>query len=87
MHPEQIKAAIRMKGTTPSVLAEELGIAKATMSQVIHGRGVSSRVSERISKLIGVPVKDLWPTKPSLLRRKKSSVKVKQPKKALGVTA
>ena len=40
MHPEQIKAAMRMKGVTPTALADEMGVSNATMSQVISGRSV-----------------------------------------------
>ena len=40
MHPEQIKAAMRMKGVTPTALADEMRVSNATMSQVISGRSV-----------------------------------------------
>lgn len=73
MHPEEIKAAIRMKGTTPSVIADELEVSRTTVSQVIHGRGVSARVANRISEVLGLPVVHIWPAaRPSLLRRTKN---------------
>lgn len=65
MHPELIKAAIRMKGTTPSAIADELGVSRSTVSLVISGRGVSARVSEYISQVTGLPVATLWPPKKS----------------------
>lgn len=72
MHPEEIKAAIRMKGTTPSAVADELGISRTTVSQVIHGRGVSDRVATRISQVLGIPKASIWPdAKPTLMRRTK----------------
>ena len=61
MHPEQIKAAIRMKGTTPSAIADELKVSRSTVSQVISGRGVSARIAARISQVIGVPATTIWP--------------------------
>lgn len=61
MHPEQIKAAIRMKGTTPKAIADELGISKTTVAHVIHGRGVSARVAHRISEVTGLSMRELWP--------------------------
>ena len=76
MHPEQIKAAIRMKGTTPSAIADELKVSRTTVSQVISGRGVSARIAERISNVIGVPTASIWPVKQSGLRR--TSVKTQQ---------
>lgn len=69
MHPEQIKAAIRMKGTTPAVLADELELSRSTVSLVISGRGKSARVMNRIAEVTGLPVSTIWPPKPSLSRR------------------
>lgn len=70
MHPEEIKAAIRMTGTTPSAIADELCLSSSTISQVIHGRGVSAKVRSRISEVTGLPVKTLWPPKkPTQWRR------------------
>ena len=69
MHPEQIKAAIRMKGTTPARLADEMGLCSSTMSMVISGRGKSARVMNRIAEVTGLPVSTMWPPKPSLARR------------------
>lgn len=74
-HPQQILAAMRMKGVTPAVLSEELGVAKSSMSQVIHGRIVSARIRERIAQVTGLPVEVLWPpTGKPVLRRVKPKV-------------
>lgn len=71
MHPEQIKALIRMKGTTPAAIADELELARSTVSQVINGRSTSARIAQHISKVVGIPVSQLWPQKkPSGLHRK-----------------
>lgn len=85
MHPEQIKAVIRMKGVTPAVLAEQLGVAKSTMSQVISGRIVSARIRERIAQVTGLPVEVLWPpTGKPVLRRVKPKVAVQPHHSAKG---
>lgn len=63
MHPEQIKAAIRMKGITPSAIADELGLSRMTVSHVIHGRGISARVATRISEVVGLAASEIWPGK------------------------
>lgn len=73
MHPEQIKAHIRMAGTTPAVIAEELGLARSTVSQVISGRGVSARVQRRISEVTGLAIDVMWPQKKTVLRRIKAA--------------
>jgi lambda repressor-like predicted transcriptional regulator len=77
MHPEQIKAAMRMKGVTPAALAETLGVARSTMSQVISGRAMSSRVRRAIAEVVGMPVSTLWPAtdKPVLRRVSRSSAR------------
>ncbi len=66
MHPEQIKADIRMAGTTPAVIADELGVTRTTMSTVIHGRCTSARVQGRIAEVIGKSVDEIWPPRQKL---------------------
>jgi len=61
MHPEQIKAEIRMKGTTPAAIADDLHLSRMTVSNVIHGRITSRRVADAISSVIKKPVHSLWP--------------------------
>ncbi|MGE3348177.1 MAG: transcriptional regulator [Ramlibacter sp.] len=63
MHPEEIKALIRMNGTTPSAIAERLGVSRMTVSHVIHGRGVSARIAKQIGQVTGKHVGALWPGK------------------------
>lgn len=62
-HPEQIKANLRMKGTTPSALAQSLKCSRMMVSNVIHGRAVSRRVANAIGKLLGHRADQLWPGK------------------------
>lgn len=71
MHPEQIKAAIRMKGTTPAAIADELKVSRTTVSQVIHNKGTSKRVRTKIASIIGLPSATIWPPEPSLRRTSK----------------
>ncbi|MEQ6475811.1 helix-turn-helix domain-containing protein [Comamonas sp. wu1-DMT] len=61
MHPEQIKAALRMKGISPTALASEMRVANSSVSQVISGRAVSARIRQRIAEITGMPVDMLWP--------------------------
>lgn len=63
MHPEQIKAAIRMTGTTPTDLGRSLGVTHTCVAHVISGRGVSARVAQRIAQVTGIPIAKLWPGK------------------------
>ncbi len=70
MHPELIKAEMRVKGVSPTALAEQLGVSSTTMSQVIHGRSSSQRVAEAIARVLGKPVSAVFPKKTSLRRTK-----------------
>ena len=71
----QAKAAIRMKGMTPSVLADELGLSRSSISQVIRGSGTSERVKARIAEVTGLSVTTLWPPKSVLVLRRASPAK------------
>lgn len=76
MHPEEIKAAMRMKGTTPTALADKLDLSNATISQVISGRSVSARVRGQIAQIIGKPVAEIWPAEKQrqVLRRTRAAI-------------
>lgn len=65
MHPEEIKASIRMRGTTPAAIADELGVSRSMISHVIAGTAKSARIADRISQITGVPIVTLWPTTPA----------------------
>jgi lambda repressor-like predicted transcriptional regulator len=68
VHPEQIKAAMRMRGYTQAKFAEELGVHTSTLSQVIAGYGKSARIQSAIAALLNKTVKELWPNQ-TVLRR------------------
>ena len=75
MHPEEIKAAMRMAGITPTALADELGVANSSVSQVISGRATSARIAGRIAQIVGKPITVIWPPKNKpVLRRVKPAV-------------
>lgn len=62
---------MRMKGVSPTALADELDVAIASVSQVISGRAVSARIRNRIAEITGRTVDELWSPseqRPSLRR-------------------
>ena len=67
-HPEEIKAALRMKGVTLTALAEQAGVSRSMVTHVIHGHTRSANVMERIAKIVEKPVDSLWSPKPVLRR-------------------
>lgn len=78
MHPEEIKAAMRIAGTTPAMLADELEVAPSSVSQVIAGLIRSKRIQLRISQIIGKPVDVIWPKKTAVLRRSRQKVELQR---------
>lgn len=74
MHPEEIKAAIRMTGTTPAYIADGIGVSRTCVSHVIHSRGISAKVAKRIAEVTGIPVARLWPGKYPALSHPSGSV-------------
>jgi lambda repressor-like predicted transcriptional regulator len=68
MHPEQIKAEMRMRGYTQARLADEIGVKKSTVSQVIGGVGKSFPIQTAIANLLGISIEKLWPGQVRLRR-------------------
>lgn len=73
MHPEQIKAALRMRGFTCAAVADALKVQGGTVSRVISRETSSARIETYIAGLINQPVEKLFPPrKPNpLVRRRK----------------
>ena len=60
-HSEDIKAALRKAGTTPSALSRKHGYTAGAASMAIRGTRVSRPLRRIIARTLGVPVKELWP--------------------------
>ena len=69
MHPEEIKAALRMKGVTLTALADSLHLSRSMVTQVIYGYARSQRVEAAIAEVVGKPVEVIWPEPKPRLRR------------------
>jgi lambda repressor-like predicted transcriptional regulator len=74
MHPEQIKAELRMRGLTLAALADSLGISISTVSSVVAGYRTSAPVKEAVAGIIGKTVKEIWPQERPRLRRTRAEV-------------
>lgn len=61
MHPEDIKAALRKRGSGQAKLARELGVAITSVHNVIHGACKSERIAKAIADIVGVDRAVLWP--------------------------
>lgn len=78
MHPELIKAHLRMRDTTPAAVADELGVTRTAVASTITGKIKSQRIRAHLAKLIGKPESELWPegAKPSPGLRRRTPPKV-----------
>ncbi len=69
MHPEQIKAELRMRGFTLDSVASRVtgrgrqGVSKSAVSRVIRGNLKSSPIARVICELLQKPANELWPKK------------------------
>lgn len=61
MHPEEIKAQLRMRRVTLTALADSLGVSRSMVSHVICGKARSARIQRRIGELLGKNVNAIWP--------------------------
>lgn len=59
MHHEDIKAAIRKKGTTLCALSEGNGLSESAIRQAL--RKPCPRANKVISEFIGKPLHEIWP--------------------------
>lgn len=73
MHHEQIKAELRMRGVTLTMLAEQCQVSRSMVTQVIYGFAKSKNIAQRISKIVGKPVDTIWPTPRPELRRSRAA--------------
>lgn len=62
MHPEDIKAAIRKRGSNLTSLAEAVGLHKQSITAAIHAR-VSARAEKAIADFLDMPAAKIWPSR------------------------
>jgi lambda repressor-like predicted transcriptional regulator len=63
MHPEDIKAALKKKGSSQVKVARTLKLSRSAVAHVIEGRSKSRRIADEISRVTGIPIDELWPGK------------------------
>jgi len=62
MHPDDIKAAIRKRGSNLAALAEVVGLSAATLNAAIKRRA-STRAEQVIADFLGIPAAEIWPSR------------------------
>jgi lambda repressor-like predicted transcriptional regulator len=61
MHPEDIKAELRKKGSSQTKVAVSLGVNRTTVHMVIYGGTKSERIAKAIADVIGKDRSEIWP--------------------------
>lgn len=61
MRKEFRKAALRDKGYTAAKLADEMGVGRSMVSQVLNGEATSHRIQVRAAEIIGKSFEKVWP--------------------------
>lgn len=61
MKPNEILAALMLKGVKQREIAQKLKVTHVAINHVIYGRGKSRRVQEEIARIIGRDVNEIWP--------------------------
>ncbi|MGD1939866.1 MAG: helix-turn-helix domain-containing protein [Leptolyngbyaceae cyanobacterium] len=62
MHPEDIKAALRKRGTKLSCLARELDVTPTMITLVIRSERRSRRIEKEIARKLGLSLCEVFPT-------------------------
>jgi len=62
MHPEDIKALIRKRGSNITALAATAGLNKQSIATAIHAR-VSARAEQAIADFLEMPAAKIWPSR------------------------
>jgi lambda repressor-like predicted transcriptional regulator len=65
MKRKAVKAHIYLAGSSPSEIADDLGVSRQMVSRVINNKGWSASIARRIAKVTGLPVSKLWPGRSS----------------------
>jgi len=61
MHPELIKAQIRIAGSSLSAIARKLDVTPNAVRLIVHGNGKSRRIARAIATVTGRSLDELWP--------------------------
>ena len=64
MHPEDIKAALRKRGSSLAAVARTLGVTTSCAAMVIWPGKRSRRVEAEIARVLEMDPLEIWPNRP-----------------------
>lgn len=65
MNGSDIRQLMKNKCIKVNDIARMLNVSHVAVSNVIHGKNKSARISEAVSMAVGKPVSELWPDEQS----------------------
>lgn len=74
MTPTEIKAVLKEKKVTASMIAQSLQVRSSTVSAVINKRHPSKRIAEAVCKVLGKPLEQVFQDVESYFEKPKSEV-------------
>lgn len=84
MHWADIMAALYKKESSPSKIADDEGISRNFVTEVIRGRKTSHGVAYAIAAATGIPTEKMWPgkylTPPAYEKARKGNTRGRLPK-------
>lgn len=63
MHPELIKAHLRIAGSSPAKVARAMKVTPGAITLVMRGHTKSTRIARRICEITGLDPAKVWPGK------------------------
>lgn len=79
MEAFEIIYRLRQAGVTQALLARQLGVSQAVVGNVIHDRITAFSVAEHIAQVVGLEIRELWPTRYSFKPRGPSASRRQRP--------
>lgn len=61
MHPAEITAALRVRGSSQTKVAIEQSVDRSMISHIVYGRARTPRLRKAIARKIGKPISEIWP--------------------------
>lgn len=69
----RIQYLLALAGTSFSGVADRLSISPSAVCSASLGRNRSARVEQEISKIVGLPVSEIWPGRPPSKKRENAA--------------
>jgi lambda repressor-like predicted transcriptional regulator len=79
MEAFEINYRLHQAGVNQTLLARQLGVSQAVVGNVIHDRITAYSVAQHIAEVVGLEIRELWPTRYSFKPRGPSANRRQRP--------